>query len=166
MGDHHFYIPMKIYVIITVIVAALAFGAYSYRSSYDIPSKNEMVKEAEGIMKKVDEAKDVAIEKGAAMIPGTYKVSEGELVPGKKNLLYFFASWCPTCRAADANIKANLVRVPSGLVIHQIDYDTATDLKKKYGVTYQHTFVQVDEKGEMITKWSGGDLAAIVAKLK
>jgi hypothetical protein len=49
-----------------------------------------------------------------------------------------------------------------GMVIHRVDYDTAIALRKKYSVTYQHTFVQVDENGKLLKKWSGGQLAEIV----
>ena len=34
-----------------------------------------------------------------------------------------------------------------------VDFDTATDLKQKYGVTLQHTLVQVDSSGEAIEQW-------------
>jgi len=37
----------------------------------------------------------------------------------------------------------------------KVDYDKSTDLKRKYGVTYQHTFVQVDKGGHLLKKWSG-----------
>ena len=40
------------------------------------------------------------------------------------------------------------------------------ELKKKYEVTYQHTFVQVDAQGNMIKKWSGGALADIIDETK
>jgi hypothetical protein len=42
------------------------------------------------------------------------------------------------------------------VTILKTDYDKETELKKKYGVTYQHTLVQVDKSGNMIKKWSGG----------
>jgi thiol-disulfide isomerase/thioredoxin len=121
---------------------------------------------ADTTMKKVDSIQNDVMKKVDTIRPGTYKESNGTPVAGMKNLLFFHASWCPTCRAADANIKANLLSIPPGLTIHQVDYDTSTDLKKKYGVTYQHTFVQVDEKGEMIAKWSSGDLDTIIQKIK
>ena len=45
-----------------------------------------------------------------------------------------------------------------------MDYDPANDLKKQYGVTVQHTYVQVDEPGDELTKFtgsiSGEDIAA------
>jgi thiol-disulfide isomerase/thioredoxin len=120
---------------------------------------------ADTTMKKVDSIQNDVMKKVDTIRPGTYKESNGTPVAGMKNLLFFHASWCPTCRAADANIKANLLSIPPGLTIHQVDYDTSTDLKKKYGVTYQHTFVQVDESGTMIKKWSGGGLDEIKANI-
>ena len=84
-----------------------------------------------------------------------------------KVVLFFHAPWCPYCRSADADITKNLSAIPSGLLVLKTDYDSSVDLKKKYGVTYQHTFVQVDEKGNMITKWSGSStLADLVSHLK
>lgn len=84
-----------------------------------------------------------------------------------KVVLFFKASWCPTCRAVDADIKANLSNIPEGTHILTIDYDNSTDLKKKYGVTYQHTFVEVDSSGNMLAKWSGSPtLAELVKNIK
>jgi thioredoxin-related protein len=40
------------------------------------------------------------------------------------------------------------------------------DLAKKYGITYQHTFVQIDSKGNEITKWNGGKTDELLAKIK
>ena len=82
-------------------------------------------------------------------------------------VLFFRASWCPTCIAVDKDIKANLGKIPSSLAILDVNYDNSSDLKKKYGVTYQHTFVQVDKDGNMIKKWSGSTtLAKLVAEVK
>ena len=36
-----------------------------------------------------------------------------------------------------------------------VDYDSNLDLRKEYGVTTQHTFVQVGPDGEQITKFTG-----------
>ena len=82
-------------------------------------------------------------------------------------VLFFRASWCPTCRAVDADIKANLSKIPSSLAILDVNYDNSTTLKQKYGVTYQHTFVQVDKDGNLIKKWNGSPtLSALVSEVK
>jgi len=57
------------------------------------------------------------------------------------------------------------VAIPAGVTIVKVDYDTATDLKRRYGVTMQHTFVQVDGSGEAVKKWSGTTLDAVQANL-
>lgn len=82
-------------------------------------------------------------------------------------VLFFHASWCPSCRGLNADIEKNLKSIPQGLTILKTDYDKETELKKKYGVTYQHTLVQVDKDGNMIHKWSGGaKLADLLAQIK
>ena len=80
-------------------------------------------------------------------------------------VIFFHAAWCPSCVAADSAITA--WALPAGLTVLKADFDTELEMRKKYGVTGQHTFVQVDASGEMITKWSGGNsIDSIVSKLK
>jgi len=71
-------------------------------------------------------------------------------------VLFFHASWCPSCRALNTDIEKNVGAIPAGVTILKTDYDKETELKKKYGVTTQHTVVQVDTDGNLIKKWSGG----------
>ena len=68
-------------------------------------------------------------------------------------VIYFHAPWCPTCKESDKNFMAS--NAPAGLTLLKTDYDSSKDLKKKYSVTYQHTFVQVDKDGNQIKKWNG-----------
>lgn len=81
---------------------------------------------------------------------------------GKKKVLFFSAVWCPTCTVANTDIRDQINDIPDDLVILKVDYDTATDLKEKYGITYQHTFVYVDDNGTEINKWNGGALKEIL----
>lgn len=85
---------------------------------------------------------------------------------GKKPVLFFHANWCPSCRQADKDIKDNLSALPEDVVVLKTDYDTQSELKKKYGITYQHTFVQVDAEGELVTKWNGGGATTIAQRVK
>lgn len=70
-------------------------------------------------------------------------------------VLFFNALWCPTCKALTKDITANVSSIPSGTTIVSVDYDTSSELKKKYGITYQHTFVKIDPSGNQLKKWSG-----------
>lgn len=76
-------------------------------------------------------------------------------------VIFFKASWCPTCQAAQRDINANFVDLPEGLVIVTADYDTETALQDRYGITYQHTWVQVNSTGDEIAKWNGGGVAEL-----
>jgi thiol-disulfide isomerase/thioredoxin len=90
----------------------------------------------------------------------------------KKIVYFFFANWCSTCIPADKEISENINNIPNGVKIIRVNYnDTDTSdeeeaLAQKYGITYQHTFVQVDENGNVISKWNGGGLSNILSKIK
>jgi thiol-disulfide isomerase/thioredoxin len=107
---------------------------------------------------------------GAMMSKGSYEVYDASKLAMAKEgkvVLFFKASWCPTCRTLDADIKASLGDIPAGLTILEVDYDKYAELKQKYGVTIQHTLVQVDASGAQLMKWSGGNtLESVVEKLK
>ena len=83
-----------------------------------------------------------------------------------KAVLFFWAAWCPNCKAANADFTAHTDQIPEGVTILKTNYDTEKMLKTKYGVTYQHTFVQIDAQGNAITKWSGGGIADLIKNLK
>lgn len=67
-------------------------------------------------------------------------------------ILFFHASWCPQCRALEADIKKQ--GVPAGTTILKVDYDNAQDLRRKYGVTLQTTVVKVDDQGNLVSKFT------------
>ncbi len=84
---------------------------------------------------------------------------------GADVVLFFNASWCPTCQEATGNLSG--AAYPAGLVVVSVDYDAATDLRQRYGVTTQHTFVQIDADGAEVAKWTGSvDVAGITENLQ
>lgn len=114
--------------------------------------KDKMAKEGD-VMVKADAMK----KDGDAMtVKGSFTdYDSAKLANAEKGdvVLYFSAPWCPTCQKANKNFNAS--SAPDGLTLLKVDYDSSTDLKKRYGVTYQHTFVQVDKDGKQLKKWSG-----------
>lgn len=95
-----------------------------------------------------------------------YAKDSFDSVKDKKRVLYFFAPWCSTCRPLDKELTENMEQIPEEVIIFKTSYDSETTLKDVYNVTYQHTFVQVDEQGTEVTKWSGGGIADIVANVR
>ncbi len=179
--------------IVALVIIAGGIGIYSSSNSKTetVEVKENLVmdesKESEAMLLKEKETAMVAKENSAmeqqkdtgTMTPKTdtmMKVGSYEAYSPEKIgvasathdvVLFFRASWCPTCRAVDGDIKAHLKEIPASLTILDVNYDNSADLKKKYGVTYQHTFVQVDAQGNLIKKWSGSPtLAALVSEVK
>jgi thioredoxin 1 len=76
-------------------------------------------------------------------------------------VLFFYADWCPTCQIAMKNIDENSKKLGDITVI-VVNYDKARDLREKYLVTYQHTFVQIDENGGKLAIWNGGGVDSIL----
>lgn len=87
---------------------------------------------------------------------------------GRKVVLFFHANWCPFCRAADKDFKATIGTdaFPKNVTLIKTDYDSQTELKQKYGVNYQHTFVQIDSNGNQITKWVSGETSELSVKIQ
>lgn len=118
-----------------------------------------------------DEIKDEGMMKDTAMnsISQAYVVytpESYEAAKDTKRVLFFHATWCPTCKSANEDFTTHESSIPSGVTLLKTDYDQETALKKKYNITYQHTFVQVDANGNEVTRWSGGGTAELAANVK
>jgi thiol-disulfide isomerase/thioredoxin len=70
-------------------------------------------------------------------------------------VLFFHAGWCPKCRETKENLQADPGSLPAGLAVVEVDFDAEQDLRSRYGVTVQHTFVQVDPAGDQLAIWTG-----------
>lgn len=82
-----------------------------------------------------------------------------------KNVLFFNATWCPDCRAIHQALTANPQQIPDDVTIVSVDYDTNRDLRRKYGVTMQTTFVQVDAEGNEQGQWVATSPAGVFDKI-
>ena len=162
-------------VIGIVIVAFIGIAGFAYASmgkseKVMMDEKDTMTKPAE--MPSEEKAMmDEGTEKSETMMKkGSYEVYTSEKIARAETgnvVLFFHASWCPSCRGLNADIENNIDAIPSGVSILKVDYDEETELKKKYAVTYQHTLVQVDKDGNLIKKWSGAPtLSGLVSEIQ
>lgn len=92
----------------------------------------------------------------------TYSPAEFKKEISKKRIFFFHAKWCPTCKAADEEFANMSSSIPQNVVLFKTDYDTEKQLKQKYAITYQHTFVLVDDQGYEIKKWNGGGIEELI----
>lgn len=94
-----------------------------------------------------------------------YSIEKYNKNSSMRRILFFHAKWCPTCKVANQEFTEQSEGIPEDVVIFKVDYDTEADLKKKYAITYQHTFVLVDEKGNEVKKWNGGGVEELINNL-
>lgn len=80
----------------------------------------------------------------------TYTNYETNKAVGQKHILFFHASWCPTCVKWEREIKNRIKDLADNTLILKVDYDNQTDLKTKYGITKQSTAVFIDADGSVV----------------
>lgn len=168
-----------------IIIAIIMAGIFAYsKSSEQTIMGGDMTDEMGGVMKN-DESMmtdDSTTKNNSMMEDDTrdemeeimsnhgqyldYSSTEFDKYKNKKRIYFFFAPWCPTCVPTDKEISENEDRIPENTVIFKTDYDSSTELKNRYTITYQHTFVQVDENGNEIAKWNGGGINTIIENVK
>lgn len=87
-------------------------------------------------------------------VPFTRSAYDASLANGEPILLFFYANWCPYCKAQDPVVASLFRDMPPGVTAYRVNYnDSETDAEEKrlanaFGVTYQHTFVLLDKNGK------------------
>ena len=91
----------------------------------------------------------------SSSLPGRYTSYSTDLANEAYpvTLLFFYAAWCPECRAFKQAITTN--PIPEGVQVLEVNYDKESELKQKYGVTLQTTFVKTNSNRENLGKWVG-----------
>jgi len=144
-----------------VLVAVIGVIAVIFLSQNKNTDKNTSMATSSDIKEEVMEEKsDKMMAEDSRYVDFT--AQKFEEAKDKKRVYFFHASWCPTCKVVNKEFSENSTGIPEDVMIFKTDYDTENELKKKYNITYQHTFVFVDENGSEIKKWNGGGLAELV----
>jgi len=157
-----YLIPIIILVIVAVIAAAMVYVLLQPRQSGMLGSDTQQVSE------EAEPAEDGMATAPSTAVPGKYEdYNETAFAQAEgRRILFFYAPWCPQCRALDASINEGTV--PSGAAIFKIDYDSNQGLRQRYEVMIQTTLVEVDENGNEIQKYVAYDaptLSAVVAAM-
>jgi thiol-disulfide isomerase/thioredoxin len=149
---------MKHKILVGIIaIVVIGGGAFLIMQNQKMASEKSMM-EKDSMM-----AQDEMM-KGGYM---DYDASKIGFAEKGKVVLFFKADWCPSCKALDADIIKNISQIPADVMILKVNYDTASDLKKKYNVLGQHTLVVVDKEGTMKSTWRGSaTLAELLSELK
>ena len=140
---------------LAVVIIGVIYVVTKEDTNYIVPATE--IEDVDVALDSVESGSYIAYTDDAAKAAAT----EGSAV------LFFYASWCPSCRLLDSNIQSKLKNLPSEITILKVNYDTQDDLKKKYKIRRQHTLVQVDASLNQIKSWFGSrNIADIVAQVQ
>ncbi len=152
-------------IIALLILFVLGFYFFSKNKSVDLVANNQIATNINFKTKDLEPGLILDQKSSTTAVYIDYSQELYEASKNKRRVLFFFANWCPTCQAANADFNNNLSQLPSDVVLLKTNYDTESVLKEKYTITYQHTFVQVDEQGNEIKKWNGGASQELVQNI-
>lgn len=85
---------------------------------------------------------------------------------GQKILLFFHSPTCTACVRADNEFVGNASKIPAGITIMRVNLESEEQLKKRYGVTGSHAFVEVDLSGKVLARWEGGGFETMLKSIR
>jgi thiol-disulfide isomerase/thioredoxin len=129
--------------------ALVVLGVYAYTAQTNQSAETTETSPASDRPAMEDANPETTMQRGAYQ-----DFQSSVLTDGKTKVLFFAAAWCPECRAHDQKLQA---WYPSDdlLPVYKVDYDNSSELKSRYGVVQQHTFVKVDGQGNKIDEVTG-----------
>jgi len=148
---------------IILIIAIVILGGYTITKNFLNTSQNterEVAISQEAVSQNAKRVEnETSLEENyqiKTIIPYSRESQAAALENGKKVVLFFHAGWCPYCIEAEKDINENPQKIPEEVTILKIDYDTQSELKKKYHITTQDTFIQINQNEEIVAQWVSG----------
>jgi len=155
----------KLFILIILLVAIIALVVVNYNNPTTLVTESNTQETLSSPMEQAIVQAEIALNTqalGSGEYIYYYKDSFKEDIKYNKVVLFFYASWCPTCAVLQEELISNKDKIPDGVRIIRVPYDDVSGanqenlaMNAKYKVTYQHTLVQIDGNGELITKWNG-----------
>ena len=144
-------------IVVLVLIASAGFVIMSGDNAMTVADSAQQTNSLDSAAQPAQESASTAAEpaeQASTASDGEYiDFSEQALADasGNQRVVFFHAEWCSTCKFFENQIKS--AGVPSGITILEADYDNDTELKAKYGVSVQSTFVLLDDSGEVAQTW-------------
>jgi thioredoxin 1 len=159
-------------VVLLLIGAAVAYNQLATREANAPKAMDDGVEQMAKYQVNLDDSEDTSADTAGetsevAFETNTYvdysPTAQAAAQQQGTSVLFFAATaWCQTCSALEAEILEKSAQIPANVTILKVDYDNDSAMKKKYGVTAQHTLIVLDESGTEVKRWVGGDFARML----
>lgn len=167
-------IAIVVIIVIAAVVAGYYFLTNASQPESDLPTPsaamNDTIKEEDKMERDDSMAEETTMQTTGAKYV-MYDKAGYEQIKDQRHVLFFYANWCPTCKPADKEFQAKTSQIPNDITLVRVNYnDSQTDsdeeaLADEYGITYQHTFVLL-ENGQVVKKWNGGGLSELLTQIR
>jgi len=145
--------PFNVFIVVSLVVIAIGFLFFRNGSSTSQNSGNS------------NSNSEVSMDR-LNYIDYSEQSLESAKINGKPVLFFAATLWCQTCIQLDKEIKERVGSLPSDVTILKVDYDNDREMKRKWGVTVQHTLIRLDGNGNEVKRWVGGNFDALVQNLQ
>jgi len=157
--------PVHTMIAAILLIATAAYGGGSRSSDESSEQAGTMMSRpedpSEGGMMMRNTVPEEAMMSSGRKVLFTSLDDARMLAAAGPSVLFFHADWCPLCRADMREIDSRLNEL-GNITVVVVDYDRQAELKKMYGITYQHTYVQIDGEGQKVAIWNGGGVDGIL----
>lgn len=152
-------------ILAIVVIAVIAMYAYTSMESDSAPdSAMNASSSSSSVADAMTPPSSSSSSSADAMEAAVYAdYGEGVIGNGEASVLFFHAAWCPDCRVADTQLQEIFSTGLPTKSAYKVDYDSSADLKQRYGVVYQHTFVVIDGEGNATKTLQGATKAQLQA---
>ncbi len=158
--------PVNTKTLTIVALVVLVGGGAAYLRLSQNNAKRSMKNAQDAVTKnnEIRSTNDARLNHVSRYVP--YTKAAFDAAVGKKRVYFFYAAWSPDSKAAEEDIMGSVNGIPKDVVLFKTNYDTEAELKQRYTVTRENTFVWVDDAGNALKKWSGSGTVELIDNTK
>src|SRR3989338_2303665 len=152
-------------VIITVIIVLGGYAVFMFMAS-DVPEDDVMMND--GTMMELKFSGQVLAGTSSPLLDFNKVDYDKAVASGKLVAIYFYANWCPICKAEFPKMQEAFNKISDDKVVgFRVNYnddqtdDDERELAREFGVAYQHTKVFVKNSQRILKapeSWNSADV--------
>ena len=134
----------KVSLLCSVLILGLVLTGCNQKAAQENNTPDPNADNAESSVVSTNKLPDEAI-----------KAAESQLVKGSPTVLFFFAEWCPACRAFKPTVEEAEAKFPNIKVV-RLNVDEQKELTKSFKITSIPSLFLFDRNGKFVESTTGG----------